>query len=208
MKNDETVAVEFFFDPICPWAWLTSRWMVEVEKVRPVVVSWQVMSLALLNEGKDIPPEYWERIKTSMGPGRLCVAAGLEHGSGYVLPLYTALGTLFHHKERTRERSTYEAALVEAGLPAEMAELAESEKYDEELGRSHKRAMASVGDDVGTPVLVTDKFSIFGPVVSPQPTGEEAGVFWDAVAQVSGTPGFFELKRTRDARPILERFED
>jgi 2-hydroxychromene-2-carboxylate isomerase len=206
--DPENVAVKFYFDPICPWAWLTSRYMLEVEKVRPVEVSWHVMSLAILNDGKEIPPEYWERIKTSRGPGRRCHAAREEHGQEFVLPLYTALGTQFHHRGREREQATYEAALTEAGLPATMAELAESEKYDDLMRESHERAMSGVGDDVGTPIIETEQFSIFGPVVSPYPTGEDAGRLWDSVVQVAGTPGFFELKRTRTGRPALERYED
>lgn len=207
--STENVPVQFFFDPICPWAWLTSRWMVEVTQVRPVQVSWQVMSLAILNESddKNISDEYRERIRSSRGPGRLCVAAEQEHGPEFVLPLYTALGTLIHHDGRERGREMYEDALAAAGLPVEMAELADGDKYDDLLRASHERAMAGVGEDVGTPVLVTERFSIFGPVVSPAPTGERAGMFWDAVSQVAGTEGFFELKRTRDARPALPAYE-
>jgi predicted DsbA family dithiol-disulfide isomerase len=206
--STENVAVQFYFDPICPWAWLTSRWMLEVEKVRPVAVSWHVMSVTILNETKDIPDEYRERIKTALGPARLCVAAGQEHGEEYVLPLYTSLGIQIHQRRRERVRSTYEAALADAGLPLALADLADSEKYDDLVRASHERAMADVGEDVGTPVLVTERFSIFGPVVSPQPTGERAGLFWDAVSYVAGTEGFFELKRTRNARPIIELLPD
>jgi predicted DsbA family dithiol-disulfide isomerase len=206
--STENVAVQFYFDPVCPWAWLTSRWMLEVEQVRPVNVSWHVMSLAILNESKDISEEYRERVKNSIGPSRLCVAAEQQHGTEFVLPLYTALGSYIHQRRRERDQAMYEAALSDAGLPVALAELAQSEKYDDLVRASHERAMAGVGDDVGTPVLVTERFSIFGPVVSPHPTGERAGLFWDAVSYVSGTDGFFELKRTRNARPIIDRLPD
>src|SRR5579872_385633 len=178
----ENVAVQFYFDPICPWAWLTSRWMVEVTEVRPVAVSWHVMSLAILNEHTDVSEEYRERVRSAQGPGRLCVAAEQEHGAEFVLPLYTALGTLIHHEGRQRDADMYADALLAAGLPAEMAELADSDKYDELVRASHERGMSGVGNDVGTPILVTERFSIFGPVVSPAPTGERAGMFWDAVS--------------------------
>jgi hypothetical protein len=165
------------------------------------------MSLGILNENKDIPEEYRERVRTSRGPGRLCVAAEQEHGAEFVLPLYTALGTLIHHDGRERGREMYEDALAEVGLPVELAELADSEKYDDLVRASHERGMADVGEDVGSPILVTERFSIFGPVISPAPTGERAGMLWDAVSQVAATEGFFELKRTRNARPDLPAYE-
>jgi protein-disulfide isomerase-like protein with CxxC motif len=205
MTEKAPAQVDFWFDPLCPWAWITSRWMVEVEQVRPVTAHWHVMSLAVLNEGRDDLPEgYKERLKQAWGPVRVCVAAEQKYGSQYVLPLYTAIGTKFHDEKAERGRACIDAALTEVGLPAELADAMESTEYDELIRASHKEGIDRVGYEVGTPIISFNGASIFGPVVSPIPRGEEAGKLWDGVALVMGTDGFFELKRSRTRDPVFD----
>jgi protein-disulfide isomerase-like protein with CxxC motif len=204
MAEQERTVVDFWFDPVCPWAWIASRWMHEVEKVRPVTTNWHVMSLSVLNEGRDMPEQYQEFMRTAWGPVRICIAAEEEFGPEVLGPLYTALGTRFHHEKAPRERATYEAALAEAGLPARLADAADSTEYDDALRASHKEGIERVGYDVGTPVISVNGLSVFGPVVSPIPRGEAAGRLWDGVLLVAGTDGFFELKRSRTRDPIFD----
>ncbi len=196
---------DFWFDPLCPWAWITSRWMVEVEKVRPVDVSWHIMSLALLNSGRDeLSEEYKERMKQAWGPVRVCMAAAQNHGDAVLGPLYTAIGTRFHNEKQPRDQATIAAALNEVGLPAALAEAATATQYDDALKASHDKGMDQVGLDVGTPVIAVNGNAIFGPVVTPIPRGEAAGRLWDGVVLVMGTEGFFELKRSRTRKPIFD----
>ncbi|HLH57789.1 MAG TPA: disulfide bond formation protein DsbA [Streptosporangiaceae bacterium] len=204
-REQEKTVVDFWFDPICPWAWIASRWMLEVEQVRPVKTVWHVMSLSVLNSDKeDLPDRYRESMATGWGPVRICVAAGQQFGPDVLGPLYTALGTRFHHDKAPRERATYEAALTDAGLPTSLADAAESTEYDEALRASHKDGMDRVGYEVGTPVISVNGASIFGPVVSPIPRGEAAARLWDGVQLIAGTDGFFELKRSRTRDPIFD----
>lgn len=204
MTEQERTVVDFWFDPVCPWAWIASRWMHEVEKVRPVTTNWHVMSLSVLNEGREVPEQYQQLMRTGWGPVRVCIAAERQHGPEVLGPLYTALGTRFHHEKAPRERATYEAALAEAGLPASLADAAESAEYDEALRASHKEGIDRVGYDVGTPVISVNGMSVFGPVVSPIPRGEAAARLWDGVLAIAGTDGFFELKRSRTRDPIFD----
>jgi protein-disulfide isomerase-like protein with CxxC motif len=205
MSEQAPAQVDFWFDPLCPWAWITSRWMVEVEQVRPVSVRWHVMSLAVLNEGRDeLPEDYKERLKQAWGPVRVCAAAEQTYGQEYVFPLYTAIGTKFHNEKADRNRATIEAALVEAGLPAELADAMESTEYDEAVRASHKDGIERVGMEVGTPVISMEGASIFGPVITPIPRGEDAGKLWDGVQLCLATPGFYELKRSRLTPPIFD----
>jgi protein-disulfide isomerase-like protein with CxxC motif len=204
VSEQERTIVDFWFDPVCPWAWIASRWMHEVEKVRPVTTNWHVMSLSVLNEGRDMPERYVELMRTAWGPVRICIAAEQEFGPDVLGPLYTALGTRFHHDKAPRERATYEAALAEAGLPARLADAADATEYDEALRASHKEGIERVGYDVGTPVISVNGLSVFGPVVSPVPRGEAAGRLWDGVQLIAGTDGFFELKRSRTRDPIFD----
>jgi len=195
--------VDFWFDPGCPWAWITSRWMVEVEQVRPVDVRWRVMSLAILNQDKDISETYRERTERLRGIGRVLIAASQDHGDKVLLPMYTAFGTRLHHDKREVNRDLIDEVLAEVGLPAELADAADSTEFDDALSRSHHAGMDQVGDDVGTPVIAVDGAAIFGPVVTPIPRGEAAGKLWDGVRLVLGTEGFYELKRSRTAPPVF-----
>ena len=205
MAEQQPTEVDFWFDPLCPWAWIASRWILEVEKVRSVAVRWHVMSLAVLNENNsDLPEQYQELMRTAWGPVRVCVAAEQKFGPEVLGPLYTALGTRFHHDKLDRSRATYEAALTEAGLPVELADAADSTEYDQALRASHAGGIDRVGYEVGTPIISVLGTSIFGPVVSPIPRGEAAAKLWDGVLLVAGTDGFFELKRSRTRDPIFD----
>lgn len=204
MTEQEPTRVDFWFDPICPWAWISSRWMLEVEKVRPVKVTWHVMSLAVLNEDKEIPEAYREGLRTAWGPVRIVMAAKETHGDSVVEPLYTALGTRLHPGKEPRERTTFEAALADAGLPADLADAMDSTEYDDAIRASHTDGINRVGQEVGTPVISVDGMSVFGPVLSPIPRGEAAAKLWDGVLLIAGTDGFFELKRSRTRDPIFD----
>ncbi|NEB97589.1 DsbA family protein [Streptomyces anulatus] len=204
--------VDFWFDPLCPWAWMTSRWMLEVEKVRDVEVRWHVMSLAVLNEDKldDLPEEYRDLLENkAWGPVRVVVAARQLHGDAVVGPLYTALGTRFHNNGEGPTREAVAAALKHVGLPADLAEYADSDRYDTELRASHKEGNDKVGQEVGTPVIAVpgadgEQIAFFGPVVTPAPKGEEAAKLWDGTLLVASIPGFYEIKRTRTQDPIFD----
>ena len=205
MTEQELTPVDFWFDPLCPWAWITSRWMLEVQQVRPVQVRWHVMSLAVLNEGKtDMSERYVELMKQAWGPVRVAIAAEQRFGPEVLGPLYTALGTRFHQEKLPRDRATVEAALAEAGLPADLADAMESTEYDEALRASHAEGIERVGYEVGTPIISMNGTSIFGPVVTPIPRGEAAAKLWDGVNLVTQTDGFFELKRSRTRDPIFD----
>lgn len=199
-----SVAADFWFDPICPWAWIASRWMLEVEQVRGVTVRWHVMSLAYLNEGRELPDTYRRAMDDAWGPVRVVIAAAAQHGQDVVLPLYTALGTRFHHDGRPKDRVTVEDALAQVGLPLGLADAMTSSAWDDELKKSHHAGMDQVGFEVGTPVISVEGVAFFGPVVSPVPRGEDAGRLWDGVRLVAGTDGFFELKRSRTRDPIFD----
>lgn len=207
--SDERVTADMWFDPICPWAWLTSRWLLEVERVRPVEIQFHVMSLSVLNAERDLDERYQALMRHGWGPVRICIAAEQKFGGRVLRDLYTALGTRRHLRNQELDQRLYREALEEARLPVELAEAAESTEYDEVLRDSHNAGMAPVGLDVGTPIVHVPgadgrMVAFFGPVVTPSPKGEAAGRLWDGTLLVAGTPGFFELKRSRDAEPIFE----
>jgi hypothetical protein len=189
---------------------MTSRWMLEVEKLRPVDTRWHVMSLAVLNEhNENIPEKYREGMKKAWGPVRVVIAAAQAHGEKVIGQLYTELGTRLHNQGLPNERATIEAALAAVGLPVELADAADTDAYDEALRASHHEGISLVGQDVGTPVIAVDgpdgeRVAFFGPVVTPTPRGEAAARLWDGTLLVAGTPGFYELKRTRTAGPSFE----
>ena len=201
-------SVPFWFDPLCPWAWITSRWMLEVEQVRPVRPDWRIMSLAYLNliqhEGQGLSAEYLERMSRAWGPVRVCAAAAQQAGPGILGPLYTAIGTRLHVQGRRDDPAVLPEALAEVGLPASLADAADSTEFDEQIKKSHHEAFDDVGLDVGTPVLRIHGHALFGPVITPAPRGEAAGRLWDGLVLVAGTDGFFELKRSRDRKPSFD----
>jgi hypothetical protein len=205
-----TTTADLWFDPICPFAWMTSRWLLQVQQVRDVDVKFHVMSLSVLNEGRDeLPQRYKDMLDRGWGPVRVVIAAEEKFGNEVVADLYTALGTRIHLHDHELNRDLYVAALEEVGLPPELADAAESIDYDDALRRSHHAGMDPVGEDVGTPVIHApgpdgSQVAFFGPVVSPAPKGEAAGKLWDGVLLVAGTDGFFELKRTRTRAPIFD----
>lgn len=205
------VMADFWFDPVCPWAWMTSRWMLEVEKVRPVRVRWHVMSLSVLNEHRmdRMPEQYRELVHRAWGPVRVAIAAEVKYGNEVLGRLYTALGTRFHNRGLPNDRETVIDALQEAGLPAGLADAAGTDVYDTELRKSHKQGIELVGEDVGTPVIAVDgpggeRVAFFGPVVTPAPKGEVAARLWDGTLLVASTPGFYEIKRTRTVGPVFD----
>jgi 2-hydroxychromene-2-carboxylate isomerase len=207
---ENMVAVEMWFDPRCPWAWITSRWLLEVERVRDVRVRFHVMSLSVLNEGRDnLSEKYKESMARGWGPVRVAIAAEQKYGNEVLRDLYTALGTRAHPQKRVLDRDALVEVLTELGLDPALADAADSTGYDEALRASHDAGMAPVGLDVGTPVIHAPgpdgrTIAFFGPVVTPAPKGEAAGKLWDGVLLVAGTPGFYEIKRTRDVRPSFE----
>ena len=200
----ETTAVDFWFDPMCPWAWLTSRWILDVETVRPVKTTFHVMSLSVLNSGRDHSESYQRRLDEGWGPVRVALAVGEQYGQEQLSAFYTALGTRIHEGKQGRGRDTILDALADVGLPPELADRADTGDYDDDLRASHHAGMAPVGDDVGTPVIHVNGSAIFGPVFSPRPRGEEAGRAFDAVVALTSTSGFFELKRTRNVAPSFD----
>jgi hypothetical protein len=196
--------VDFWFDPRCPWAWLTSRWMLEVEKVRPVKTVFHVMSLSVLNQGRDLDENYQKGLDSGWAPVRVALAVEEQYGQEQLAAFYTAVGTRVHPRQEELNRATLEAALVDVGLPPELAEAGETGDNDDALRASHHAGMDPVGMDVGTPVIHVGGVAFFGPVISPTPRGEEAGRMFDGVLQLASYPGFFELKRTRTVGPIFD----
>ena len=196
--------VDLWVDPACPWAWITSRWLLEAASVRDLDVRFHVMSLAVLNEGRDLSEEYVEFMTKAYAPVRVLIAAEERHGNKVVEPLYSAMGTRNHVNAEKDWNETIPKALADAGLEADLFEAATSTEFDERLRASHAQGMDPVGYDVGTPVIHVDNIAFFGPVITPAPTGEAAGRLWDGVLMVAGTPGYYEMKRSRIDGPSFE----
>lgn len=199
-----TDRVDFWFDPLCPWCWITSRWILEAAEVRPLDVNFHVMSLVVLNEGKDIPEGYRAFLVDAMASVRVLAAAVERHGDDVLSPLYTAMGTERHNKANLDMDSMISNALAAAGLEPDLAQAATETKYDEWISRSHHEGMDKVGDDVGTPTIHVNGSAFFGPVLSRIPRGEEAGRVWDGVVALASFPYFYELKRTRTEGPVFD----
>ena len=199
-----TTDVDFWFDPVCPWAWMTSRWMLEVEKVRDVKVTFHIMSLSVLNDGRDLPAGYREFLDNAWMPARAALLVEQRHGSEVLREFYTALGTRFHPEGEEVGPGPVAEALAEVGADADILDIAQTDAVDDDLRRSHHEGMDPVGDEVGTPVLRVNGMSLFGPVISPAPKGEAAGDLFDGFVKVTAYPGFFELKRTRTVGPIFD----
>ena len=198
-----TQKVDLWFDPMCPWAWMTSRWLLEVEKVRDVHTEFHVMSLSVLNEGRDLDPAYRAAMDDGWAGVRVALAVEREHGKEALRDFYTAIGTRYHPGGEPTNRETLEGALADVGLPVGLAAHGETDAHDIELRASHHAGMDAVGTDVGTPVIHVNGKALFGPVISPAPRGEEAGSLFDGFVKVTAYEGFFELKRTRTVGPIF-----
>ncbi len=189
--------VDFWFDPLCPFAWITSRWMLEVEKVRDVETTFHVMSLSVLNSGKDVSQDYKDMIERGWGPVRIAIAVEQQHGADGLRRYYTAIGTLRHNDGREFEPAMYEVALKTADLPVELAKAADDPSLDAAVRASHQEGIERVGEEVGTPVIALGGTAFFGPVLQSIPRGEIAGTVFDGARALASFPDFFELKRSR-----------
>lgn len=196
--------VDFWFDPSCPWAWMTSRWVDEVAPHRELSVTWHIMSLFVLNEDKDVSDSYRASLPRTLRYARLVTAVGELQGQQAVKPLYDGLGTRIHPGHRKDADAIIAEALAEQGLPAEYAKYADSDEFDAALRASHANGIDRVGQDVGTPIIAVNGTAFFGPVLSPTPRGEQALTLWDGIVAAASYDGFFELKRSRTRDPIFD----
>lgn len=198
-----SVSVKFWFDPSCPWAWMTSRWVDEVARLRDLDLEWRVMSLAVLNENN---PDHYnsEFLPRALKYTRLAQAAQELHGQAMVKAIYDALGAEIHVGGNTNPDEVIPLALAAAGLPESFAAYADSDEFDTQMRASHFDGINRVGQDVGTPVIDINGVAFFGPVISPAPMGDQALALWDGVVAAASFDGFFELKRSRTREPIFD----
>ncbi|MEN3345221.1 MAG: hypothetical protein V7635_1797 [Arthrobacter sp.] len=205
MSETMTNKADFWFDPMCPFAWVTSRWIGEVEAVRDVTTEWHVMSLAVLNEGREeLPAQYKEFLTKAWAPVRVIVAAAEQHGTEYIKALYDAMGTKIHNEGNSDIDEVIAKSLSELDLPEELAAAGQSDAFDAQLRASHESGISLVGQDVGTPVVAFNGTAFFGPVLTRIPRGEEAGRLWDATVTLASFPYFFEIKRSRTESPVFD----
>lgn len=186
-----------YVDPSCPFAWITSRWLMEVARIRPITLRFEVMSLAVVNEHRDLEPWYRTFNDRAWGPARVCTAAGAHHGPAALARLYPALGRRIHDEGNKDFDTVIPAALDEAGLPADLADVARRSDVDDRMRASTARAQQLVGEDLGTPTIVVDDVAFFGPVLSSIPRGDDALRVFDGARLLAGCPAFSELKRAR-----------
>jgi hypothetical protein len=212
MTESAITRVDFWFDPVCPWTWLTSRWILEVRRQRRLDITWHVMSLAVLNEDRvdELAPRIRDLMGRAWAPVRVLVAAEKRLGQSALEPLYEALGTRYHLKQEPISHITIEAALRDAGLPADLADAGDTDAFDLDLRASHDEGIRLVGSEVGSPVIAVpgpdgsdEPTAFFGPVVTPTPKGRDAVRLWEGTLAVASTPGFYEIKRGRNVGPIF-----
>ncbi|MBO1902909.1 DsbA family protein [Leucobacter weissii] len=196
----EAPKVEFWFDSVCPWCWMTSRWVDEVARVRGFEVAWHPIALEILNEGQDAGP-YAEIQRQGLRLARVVEATRRRHGEGAVGGLYTGFGTRIHPGGRDDFDAIIAESLAELGLEAGLAETADDGDLDGQLRANTSHAIDIAGPDVGVPIISVDGVAFFGPVVTPAPTGELALQLWDGIVAAASVPGFYELKRGRTAGP-------
>lgn len=198
--DETTPTVEFWFDPICPWCWMTSRWASEVARARGFEIAWHPISLAIINEG-NTDDAHAEGHRQGHRLGRVVEAARVAHGDAVVGPLYTALGTRIHPGARDDFDAILAEALAEAGADPALAQAADRDDSDAQLRANTGHALELAGPDVGVPIISIDGVAFFGPVVTPSPTGEDALRLWDGIYTAASVPGFYELKRGRTKGP-------